>query len=133
MSDKVILSRAHRDALYRELLGGLGDELDDLRRFGKSKDPETLEGLGRIGRRVADALRLIQDGGLGWGFPAGKDPLELKLPREELRRIMEALRGDCATLEESERAEREEEQRHWRQTRESREACNAVLDQLGER
>jgi hypothetical protein len=132
MSQRVIISRAHRDALYGELLTSL-NEADDLLRLGRARDPEDLEACERIGRRMADALRLIQDGGIGWGFRDEEEPCELKLPSEELRRIMEAQRGTMAALVESERAQREELEGRWRQTTEAREACSSVLDQLGGR
>ena len=94
--------------------------------------PEDLEGAERIGRRLAEALRLIQDGGIGWGYPQGDDAHELTLPPDELRRIIEAQRAGLAGLE-SGGAQREEEERGWRQTTEARAACTSILHQLGGR
>jgi hypothetical protein len=132
MSQKVILSRPHRDALYGELLRSLG-EFEELQSIGQESDRKWVEASERIGRRMADVLRLIQDGGIGWGYPDGQDTYQLTLPLDELRRIIEAQRITFAAAEESERPEREESQRQWRQTKEAREACSSVLDQLGGR
>jgi len=124
------ISRAHRDALYGGLLKNL-KEFHDLLDFGRSGGPERIEECEQIGRRMADALRLIQDGGIGWGYPKGDDPYKLTLPPDELRRIIETERGSLASLEETVRAEREQYEEQWQQTREARNACSSILDQLG--
>ena len=130
MSQRIRISRAHRDALYGGLLESL-KEVDLLLELAHSSDPERIEESGQIGRRALDALRLIQDGGIGWGDPDGDDQHELALPREELGRIIEAQRAGLASLEESVRAERDQFEDQWRRTREGRDACSSILDQLG--
>ncbi|MGN6588635.1 MAG: hypothetical protein ACTHKT_14375 [Solirubrobacterales bacterium] len=123
------ISRARRNALYRVPLVEL-KELDLLRELAGSRDPERIEECEEIGRRMVDVLRLIQDGGIGWGNPDGNGPHELTLPPEELRRIIEVEIGSLASLEETFRAERDEFDKPRRRMREGREACNSILDQL---
>jgi len=123
------ISRARRNALYRSLRADL-KEFHQLLDLADSRDPEKIEECEQIGRRLVDLLRLIQDGGIGWGYPDGDGPHELTLPPEELRRIIEAERGSLASLEETFRAERDEFEEPWQRARKGREACNSILDQL---
>src|SRR6476659_29194 len=126
------ISRAHRDALDGDLLENL-KEFHDLLEFGSSRDPEMIKECEQFGRRMTDALRLIQDGGIGWGYPDGDGRHELMLPPEELRRIIEAERGSLTSLDETVRAEREQYEGQWRGTREGREAGSSILGQPGGR
>jgi hypothetical protein len=130
MSRRIIISRPHRDALYGDLLENLRG-FDQLLESADSRDPAKIEECEQIGQRMIDFLRLIQDGGIGWGYPDSDDPHELTLPPEELRRIIEAERGSLTSLEETLRAEREQFEEPWRRAREGREACSSILDQLG--
>jgi hypothetical protein len=123
------ISRARRNALYRSLQEELKD-FHQLLELAGSRDPEKIEECEEIGQRMADVLRLIQDGGIGWGFPSGDHPHELTLPPKELRRIIEAERGSLASLEENLRAERDEFEEPWQRAKKGREACNSILDQL---
>ena len=131
MSGRPILSRAHRDALYAELLTGLG-EAADLQTIGASARPEDATTCERIGGRLAAILRLIQDGGLGWGYPERDDAVELTLPSDELRRIMGSLRRLFVVHQEANRSDREQTESEWQQAAEARAACTAVLEQIGE-
>lgn len=131
MSDRIIVSRAHRDALYAELLTALS-EVPDLSAWTASSRPDEIGNCERIGRRLSDVCRLIQDGGLGWGYPEGNEAVELTLPPHELRRIMEAQRRLLVLHQEANRSDREETELEWRQAEEARAACTAVLEQIGE-
>jgi hypothetical protein len=130
MSRRIIISRANRDALDRHLLQDLS-EVEGLRPASSIRSGSRL--LPMSWRRMVDALRHIRDGRIGWGFTDDKDPLELKLLKDELRWIFESLSGSLADQEESERAGREESEKEWRETEQAREASISVLDQLGGR
>jgi hypothetical protein len=134
MSARIVISRAHRNALYRETLIDLS-ELDALRREYESEDPD-MEVCERIGGRATDALRLIQDGGLGWGCPTADDSaagnVELTLPAEELRRLILGKRGTLAQAAQMRQREREGTDSEWEQLDKAREACTSILDQLGD-
>jgi hypothetical protein len=130
MSERIIVSRAHRDALYNELLTALA-EVPDLRELSDSARPEDIERCERIGRRLDEVLRLIQ-GGLGWGYPEGDAAVELKLPPDELRPIVECQRRLLVIHQEANQSDREDTQAEWRQAEEAREACTAVLEQIAE-
>jgi hypothetical protein len=131
MSHRIIISRPYRDALYTELLTALSAvrDLDDL---SGSKRLEDIDECDRIGRRLSEVFRLIQDGGLGWGYPAGEDSVELTLPPDELRRIVTEQRRLLVVHQEANRAEREQTESEWRQAEEARAACTAVLEQIRE-
>lgn len=129
MSARIIVSRAHRDALYLELLNALG-EVSDLDALSDSTGPAEIEECERIGRRLSEVFRLIQDGGLGWGFPEGDRAVELTLPQAELRRIMECQRRLLVIQQEANRSDREDTETEWRQAEEARAACTAVLEQI---
>jgi|GEM_PF-2406077 len=130
MSGRIIVSRAHRDALYAELLTALS-EAPDLEACSAGTGPDEIERCERIGRRLSDVFRLIQDGGLGWGYPQVGGAVELTLPSEELRRIVESQRRLLVLHQEANRSDREETEAEWRQTEEARAACAAVLEQIG--
>jgi hypothetical protein len=130
MSARIIVSRAHRDALYAELLTALA-EVPDLGELSGSARPEDIERCERIGRRLDEVFRLIQ-GGLGWGYPEGDAAVELTLPSDELRRIVECQRRLLVTHQEANQSDREDTEAEWRQAEEAREACTAVLEQIAE-
>ncbi|HET7455066.1 MAG TPA: hypothetical protein VFJ76_06065 [Solirubrobacterales bacterium] len=130
MSERIIVSRAHRDALYTELLTALG-EVPDLEALSGSARPEDIERCERIARRLEEVFRLIQ-GGLGWGYPEGDAAVELTLPPDELRPIVECQRRLLVIGQEANQADREDTQAEWQQAEEAREACTALLEQLAE-
>ena len=130
MSARVVVSRAHRDALYAELLTALS-EVPDLEELSGSDRPEEIERCERIGRRLDEVLRLIQ-GGIGWGYPEGEAAVELRLPPDELRQIVECQRRLLVIHQEANQSDREETQMEWRQAEEARAACTAVLEQIAE-
>jgi hypothetical protein len=130
MSDRIIVSRAHRDALYAELLLALS-EIPDLEDLKDSAHPEEIERCERIGRRLNEVFRIIQ-GGLGWGYPHGDSAVELTLPPDELRRIVECQRRLLVIEQEANQSDREDTEMEWRQAEEARAACTAVLEQIGE-
>lgn len=131
-----MISRAHRDALYHETVIDLSG-LDDLRQELDRDDPD-LEACEKIGRRTADALRLIQDGGLGWGHQGEDVPdargadVELTLPAEELRRVILGKRSTLAQAGQMRQRERESKEWEWEQLEKAREACTSILDQFGD-
>lgn len=133
MSGKVVISRAHRDALYDELLTDLHQfrDLDGLV-YGDDAGVPGPEDCERIGRCVTDALRLIQDGGVGWGYAEGDEPVYLTLPPEELRRIMLSQRRRFAVAHQARQRDKESTQAEWDRLAKAREVCADVLDQLGE-
>ncbi|HEX5983465.1 MAG TPA: hypothetical protein VFY69_04585 [Solirubrobacterales bacterium] len=122
---EVRISAAQRDALYSLVIDEL-NACEDLRLAYESEDLETAY---RLGRRVNDALRLIVDGGLGWGARVG-GPVELALPAEDLLRIFGNLRRDATNLYESMRPEREELQAEWEEIKRVQETCDEVLEKL---
>jgi hypothetical protein len=130
MSARIVISRTRRDALYAELLTALS-QFPDLDTLSVSGQPEDIEECERIGRRLGEALRLIQDGGLGWGCPQSDESVELTLPPDELRRIMAEQRRRLVVHLEANRADREQTESEWRQAEEARAACTAVLEQIG--
>ena len=133
MNDRIMISRAHRDALYDELLTDLEQfrELSGLV-FGENAHVPDPTDCDRIGRRLTDALRLIQDGGIGWGYAEDDEPVYLTLPRCELRRIMVDQRRRFAVAHQARQRDKESTQTEWDQLKRAREVCADVLDQLGE-
>jgi hypothetical protein len=121
----VTISAEQRDALYTLVL----DELTGYEDLRIAYEADDLEASYRLGRRVSDALRLIVDGGLGWGTRAA-GPVELTLPPEDLRRIFSNLRRNAATLYEAMRPEQEEVAAEWAEIKQVRETCGEVLEQL---
>lgn len=121
----VTISVEQRDALYSLIL----DELNAFEDLRLAYEADEIEASYRLGRRVSDGLRLIVDGGLGWGTHAAS-PIELKLPPEDLRRIFGNLRRNAISLYESMRPEQEELQAEWAAIKQVQEACSEVLEQL---
>lgn len=121
----ITISAEQRDALYSLILDEL-TAFDDLRMAYAAED---LEAAHRLGRRVSDGLRLIVDGGLGWGAHAC-DPVELTLPPDELRRILTNLRRSAVNLYEAMRPEQEEVQAEWAEVKRAQDACAEALEQI---
>lgn len=125
---RIAITGAQRDALYQELLNDLSG-FGDLRDLYEGEVPD-LEACWRTGRRMADALRLIQDGGLGWGDVTSEagDLVVLTLPADELRGILGRQLHSIILHQELNRddLERDEEQR----VRLAREACESARDQM---
>ena len=120
----VTIGPEQRDALYEHLLDQLGG-FEDLLRAVSDDD---LEAAYRLGRRLSDSLRLILDG-LGWGDHAS-GPVDLRMPPEELKRVLRRLREQAITLQESERPEQEEFRASWERTATVRHTCDEVLAAL---
>jgi hypothetical protein len=129
VSREVIISRAHRDALYGAFLLLL-NQVSDLEAFGHSSDEEHIATCERVGRRLTGMLRLIQEGGLGWGYPADGGFVTMTLPPGELRQIITEQRRIFLEHQEANRADREETEAEWRLSEEAREACTVVLEQI---
>jgi hypothetical protein len=123
----VVISAEQRNALYQLALTELL-LFEDLRNAYEGE--LDLEACYRLGRPVMDTLRLIVDGGLGWGDMTSQDSVPLNLPPEELRRIMTRLRAGAVFLGESQQEEQEEKRDEWNQATLARDACNAALEQL---
>lgn len=102
--EPITITADQRNALYQMLLSDLS-AFDDLQAaYAGGKQEESY----RLGRRMTDCMRLIQDGGLGWGDNVAEDEVLLTLPREELRRILIAQRDHLLAHREATRREREE-------------------------
>lgn len=122
----VEIGAMERDALFRRVLIDLAT-YDDLKAAVEAGD---LEQSYRLGRIIADAFRLVVDGGLGWAHRTA-EPTALTLPPAELRRIITRLRADAEADYESSRPQREEAQKEWGEITDARDACTAVLQGLG--
>jgi plasmid stabilization system protein ParE len=120
----VTIKPEQRDALYDRLLDQLSG-FDDVTDAVEQSDFEAAQ---RYGRRISDALRMIIDG-LGWG-PHASDDVELKIPPNELERIVTNIRDDAVTQYEAEQHEQEEFRRTWERTALVRDTCTEVLEQL---
>lgn len=121
----ITIAAEQRDALYSLVLDEL-NAFEDLRLAYETDDVETSY---RLGRRVGDGLRLIVDGGLGWGARAA-GPVELTLPPDDLRRIFSNLRRSAIGLYEAMRPEQEELEAEWAEIKRVQETCSEVLEQL---
>lgn len=121
----VLLTAAQRDALYRQVIAEL-TALDDLREAWERGDVETAY---RLGRRCSDCLRLVVDG-LGWGEQSSSESVELRIPPEDLTRILSRLR-DSATLQyETERPDQEAFRATWDRAGLVRDTCTAKLEEI---
>ncbi len=130
MSRQIIISRAHRDALYESFLMLLS-QFHDLKTFGDSSKPEEIATCERAGRRLCAMLRLIEEGGMGWGYPEGAaNIVPMTLPPEELGPIVTELRRIFVEYQEATHSEREDTEAEWKLADDARDACTAVLEQL---
>ena len=80
MNSRIVISAAYRDPFCAETVIDR-QAIDDLRREAEGEAPD-LEACERIRRRITDALRLIQDGGLGWEWSREGD---VAIPRPQRR------------------------------------------------
>lgn len=132
MSRGVIISRAHRDALYESFLMLLS-QVGDLESFAESSEDDAIATCERVGRRLTAIFRLIQEGPLGWGYPQDEGSVTMTMDRGELARILSELRGLFVESQEATRSQREEAESAWKLSQEAREACTAMLEQLAGR
>jgi hypothetical protein len=104
--------------------------VEDLQRLAESEDPQDLEECEEIGARVLDALRLIQEGGIGWGKSGNTEFVELSMPPAELAELVTQRHRKLCQLVERERASWEESKSGFDGSVNARDACGAILDQL---
>lgn len=124
----VTLQPEERDALRAQITANL-TVFDDLDRAVKTGDEESAY---RLGRKVADGLRLIIDGGLGWKERTVA-PTVLTLPDAELRGIMARMEDQAVTLYESRRPEMEAQQADMEEIATVRSAAGSVFTQIRSR
>jgi hypothetical protein len=123
------LSRSARDALFAELAADLG-QMSDLERLAESDDPKHIAECEVIGARVVNALRLIQEGGIGWGRTGDSDFVELALDPRELAPLVAHRQQILTAFIELQRAEWERDRRDFTEFVEARDACGTILAQL---
>ncbi len=130
MTVPVRLTGAQRDAIQAQALDGL-HSFDEV---FLALEGEDFDAAKRLGRELADDLRLIDE--LGWDVESTEGEVELVLPAKDLRRIFTRLRCDA----EGERRDEEKEEARARAEgqalRERAElvaaACKAVLSAVEE-
>jgi hypothetical protein len=123
------LSRAGRNALYGELVLDFA-QVADLERLAESEDPEDIGECREIGARVLNALRLIHEGGIGWGLSGEADFVELPLAPRELAGLVAHRHQLLTEFVESQKASWERDKREFEDILCARDACGAILDQL---
>jgi hypothetical protein len=121
----VTISADQRNALYRRLLDQLRG-FDDLL---KAVDDGEIETAYRLGRRLTDALSLIQEE-LGWGEEATGEWELRKIPPKALARTLARIRDDALTQYEREREEQEEFRSTWDQAALVLETCDFLIPLL---
>lgn len=119
------ISAAARDALYRRAIDQLNG-FDDLLRAAEDGD---IEAAYRIGRRMLDSLRLIQEE-LGWGPAAGGDCELGRIPQEDLMQILNRIREDASLQYESQLPELKEVRGPVEETALIRDTCSDLVDAL---
>lgn len=119
----VTLQPDERDALWQQISSNF-TLLSDLELAMDKGDEESCY---KIGRKIADGLRLIIDGGLGWQ-PRSATPTVLTLPDLELRQIMGRMKEQAVTLYESKRPEAEASQAEMDEIAAVRAAAATVFD-----
>jgi hypothetical protein len=122
----VTITTAERDALYALIINRFAGDIDALLRAERSGNWEECY---RLGRRVTDGLRLIQDGGLEWGGESFGGDIELRLPPDDLKRILTSLRREAILWREGVRPEHEEQIAEWEGVQLAATACTNALDQ----
>jgi hypothetical protein len=120
----VTLQPDERDALWDQATANLA-AAGDLEAALHAGDEEACY---RMGRKIADGLRLIVEGGLGWQSRSAA-PTVLKLPDLELREIMVRMRDQAVTLQESRRPDAEEAEAELKGIAAVCTAAESVLDQ----
>jgi hypothetical protein len=128
MATGVLITREQRDGLYQVLLTELST-FDDLRSAYERKEAD-IETSERLGRMVADALRLIVDGGVGWGDLSSAERVKLTLPESELGPLLDRVRSAAVSLLEALQPEYEEKLELLKEVEVARDACTAVLGQI---
>jgi hypothetical protein len=126
-----MITGEQRDALYQVLLTQLST-FDDLRMAYERPEADS-ETSCVLGRMVADALRLIMDGGVGWGDSSAVETVGLELPEQELRSILSNVRDSAIRLLEALRPEYEEKLVRLQEVELARDACTDALAQIDER
>jgi hypothetical protein len=120
----VTLKPEQRDALFAQISVDL-DALGDLAMaISKGEEEECY----LLGRRVADALRLVIEGGLGWREQT-QGPTDLTLCHQEIRRIMTRLQGDVMAAIERARPDHDATRAEWEELEARKNACQFALDQ----
>jgi hypothetical protein len=120
----LLISADQRDALYRRALDQLS-AFDDLL---QAVDAGEIEAAYRLGRRMTDALRLIQEE-LGWE-PTGA-PRELQhIPSQDLLSILSRIRDDATLQYGSLRPELEAVRAPAEETALIRDTCGELVDSL---
>jgi hypothetical protein len=121
----VTMSRAHRDAVYGQIV----DRLSGIEDIWATASREEYEIADRLAREFSDELRLVVDD-LGWGDGGDVESIDLVTAPEVLRRVLGRLQKMAA----SERASRQED---WDENRDQEErnrlvteACQVVLAAL---
>lgn len=125
MGKGISISGKQRDGLYQVLLTQLST-FDDLRSAYERGDAD-IEKSKMLGRMVADALRLIMDGGVGWGDLSGADRVELTLPESELQELLGRVRCAADRLIDALKLEHEEAVEKLEEVELGRDACTEVL------
>lgn len=125
----VAISATERDALYAFIVYSLPGDLSDLVRAERAGRWEDCY---RIGRRVTNGLRLIQDAGLGWGWVAegGDTEIELTLSEDQLQSVFADLTKEAILPRENERGEFEEQAQDWERIQLAAQACVNVQKQI---
>jgi hypothetical protein len=120
----VTLQPEERDALWGQITANftLFGDLDLAMHEGDE------EACYKLGRKIADGLRLIIDGGLGWQQRTAA-PTVLTLPDTELRGIMARMKEQAVTHYESRRPDAEESQAEMDEIATVRTAADSVFDQ----
>jgi hypothetical protein len=127
----ISITGTQRDSLYQVLLTELS-VFDDLRTAYERLDADS-ETSDKLGRMVADALRLIMDGGVGWGDQSHEEKVELTLPDGELQLVLARVRCAANRLLVALRPEYEERLEKLKEVELARETCSEVLVQLRRR
>lgn len=119
------VSAAQRDALYRRALAQLR-AFDDL--LGAVDAGET-EAAYRIGRRMTDALRLIQEE-LGWVWQTSGDHDLGRMSPQDLKGILDRVQGDSILEYENQLPELEEVRGPVEEAALIRDTCGEILESL---
>jgi hypothetical protein len=120
----LLISADQRDALYRRAL-------DQLRAFDdllQAVDAGEIETAYRLGRRMTDALRLIQEE-LGWEPGGGSRELR-QIPPQDLLPILSRIRDDATLQYESLRPELEAVRAPAEETALIRDTCAELTQTL---
>ena len=120
----VTLQPKERDALWVQITSNLtlfGD-------FDRAMHEGDEERCYRLGRTIADSLRLILDGGLGWQARTA-EPTILTLPDLELRGVMARMKEQAVLHYESRRPDAEEAQAVVEEIAAVRDAADSVWEQ----